>query len=152
MRRIFLKRLAFMTMALAGATGLLAAAPARAADQGNQVKVVYHLLEGNNQATRALGNIRNHLRAAPDDRIVVVTHGEGVRFLLEGARDRDGKPYDEAVAALAKQGVDFRVCRNTLTAHNIPENTVLPQASIVPSGVAEVARLQAREGFVYLRP
>ena len=27
-----------------------------------------------------------------------------------------------------------------------------PKAKIVPSGVAEVAKLQAREGFVYLRP
>jgi len=26
------------------------------------------------------------------------------------------------------------------------------EAKIVPSGVAEVAKLQAREGFVYLRP
>jgi len=26
------------------------------------------------------------------------------------------------------------------------------EAMIVPSGVAEVARLQAREGFVYLQP
>ena len=29
---------------------------------------------------------------------------------------------------------------------------VAMEAKIVPSGVAEVARLQAREGFVYLRP
>jgi len=29
---------------------------------------------------------------------------------------------------------------------------VLLAASIVPSGVAEVARLQAREGFVSLKP
>jgi hypothetical protein len=149
MRREFIKRIAAGMLALAGSAGMLAAVPARAAEQ---VKVVYHLLEGNNQASRALGNIRNHLRAAPDDKIVVVAHGEGVRFLLDGARDRDGKPFDEAVAALAKQGVEFRVCRNTLTAHDIPVDKVLPQASIVPSGVAEVARLQAKEGFVYLRP
>jgi intracellular sulfur oxidation DsrE/DsrF family protein len=29
---------------------------------------------------------------------------------------------------------------------------VVMEASVVPSGVAEVARLQAKEGFVYLRP
>ncbi|TCS37863.1 hypothetical protein EDC30_103155 [Paucimonas lemoignei] len=148
MRRDFLKRIALVALTVAGA-GLLTAAPAQAAEQ---VRVVYHLLEGNNQATRALGNIRNHLRAAPDDKIVVVAHGEGVRFLLQDARDREGKPFDEAVAALARQGVEFRVCRNTLMAHQIPEDKLLPQASLVPSGVAEIARLQAREGFVYLRP
>jgi hypothetical protein len=149
MRRLFIKRLAFGMLALAGGAGVLAAAPAQAAEQ---VKVVYHLLEGNNQAARALGNIRNHLRAAPEDKIVVVAHGEGVRFLLDGARDRDGKPFDEAVAALARQDVEFRVCRNTLMAHDIPVDKLLPQATLVPSGVAEIARLQAREGFVYLRP
>ncbi|RJG03059.1 DsrE family protein [Noviherbaspirillum sedimenti] len=149
MRREFTKRIAAGMLALAGGLGALAAVPAQAAEQ---VKVVYHLLEGNNQAVRALGNIRNHLRAAPEDRIVVVAHGEGIRFLIQGARDRDGKPFDEAVAALARQGVEFRVCRNTLTAHDIPVDQLLPQASLVPSGVAEIARLQAKEGFVYLRP
>ena len=29
---------------------------------------------------------------------------------------------------------------------------LLMEAKVVPSGVAEVAKLQAKEGFVYLRP
>jgi intracellular sulfur oxidation DsrE/DsrF family protein len=29
---------------------------------------------------------------------------------------------------------------------------VMMEAKVVPSGVAEVAKLQAKEGFVYLRP
>lgn len=116
------------------------------------VKVVYHLVDGIDQATRAMANIRNHLRAAPDTKIVVVANGDGIRFLLAGARERNGRPFDAQVNALAQQGVEFRVCRNTLTAHDIPESQVLPAAQLVPSGVVEVARLQAREGFVYLRP
>jgi intracellular sulfur oxidation DsrE/DsrF family protein len=143
MRRTLLKG---GLMALAAAA---LSAPAIAADQ---IKVVYHLSEGLDQASRALPNIRNHLQAEPNTKIVVVTHGEGIRFLLEGAKDRNGKPYDAAVAALASQGVEFKVCNNTLTAHNIPASRVLLEAKIVPSGVAEVARLQAKEGFVYLHP
>lgn len=149
MRRTFLKHFTVGILALAGSAGVPAVAQAQTA---GQVKVVYHLLEGNSQALRALGNIRNHLRAAPQDSIVVVAHGEGIRFLLKDAVDRDGKPFDAAVAALAERGVAFRVCRNTLAAHNVPAERLLPQASLVESGVAEVARLQAREGFVYLRP
>lgn len=149
MRRSFLLHIAAGMLALAGSAGLPAIAQVPPA---GQVKVVYHLLEGNNQALRALGNIRNHLRAAPQDRIIVVAHGEGIRFLLKGAVDREGRPFDEAVAALASRGVEFRVCRNTLTAHNEPFERLLPQARLVESGVAEVARLQAQEGFVYLRP
>jgi intracellular sulfur oxidation DsrE/DsrF family protein len=99
-----------------------------------------------------MANIRNHLRAEPDTKIVVVANGDGIRFLLAGARERNGKPFDAAVSALAGQGVEFRVCRNTLSAHGVPESQLLPEAKLVPSGVVEVARLQAREGFVYLRP
>lgn len=118
----------------------------------DQVKVVYHLMEGIDQASRAMSNIRNHLRADPEAKIVVVANGDGIRFLLAGAKERSGKPFDEAVAALAEKGVEFRVCGNTLAAHNVPVSQLLPQAKLVQSGVAEVARLQAKEGFVYLRP
>jgi hypothetical protein len=31
-------------------------------------------------------------------------------------------------------------------------SAVIPEATIVPSGVAEIGRLQAREGYVYLKP
>jgi len=116
------------------------------------VKVVYHLTEGIDQAARAMSNIRNHLRAEPETRIVVVANGDGVKFLLAGATERNGRPFDGAVAALAAQGVDFRLCSNTLTAHDVPVSKVLPGVKLVTSGVAEVARLQAREGFAYLRP
>lgn len=116
------------------------------------VKVIYHLSDGIDQATRAMANIRNHLRAEPDVKIVVVVNGEGIRFLLAGAKERNGRPFDAAVAALIEQGVEFRACNNTLTAHAIPASALLPGVKLVPSGVAEVARLQAREGFVYLRP
>lgn len=116
------------------------------------VKVVYHLSDGIDQAARALVNIRNHLRAEPDTQIVVVAAGEGIRFMLEGAEERSGKPFDAQVAALAKQGVEFKVCGNTLAAHEVPASRLLPQAKLVRAGVAEVARLQAKEGFVYLRP
>lgn len=139
MRRTILKLLA----------AAMLAGPAMAADP---VKVVYHLTEGIDQASRAMGNIRNHLRAEPDTKIVVVANGDGIKFLLAGARERNGKPFDAAVNALATQGVEFRVCSNTLTAHDIPVSQVLPEAKLVQSGVAEVARLQAREGFAYLRP
>lgn len=69
------------------------------------VKVVYHLTEGIDQASRAMGNIRNHLRAEPETKIVVVTNGDGVKFLLAGARERNGRPFDGAVASLVQQGV-----------------------------------------------
>lgn len=119
---------------------------------GDQIKVVYHIADGGDQAMRALGNIRNHLHADPDVKIIVVALADGIKFLLDGSKDRNGHPFNPEVTALAAQGVEFRVCNNTLTAHNIPASRVVAAAKIVPSGAAEVARLQAKEGFVYLRP
>ena len=132
------------------AAAVVACAGAAQAQDG--VKVVYHLMEGLPQATRAIGNIRNHLAAEPGTRIVVVTHGPGIDFLLDGAVDAQGRPYSGSVADLAGKGVQFEVCNNTLTVRNISKDKVAMEARIVPSGVAEVAKLQAKEGFVYLRP
>ena len=116
------------------------------------IKVVYHMSEGIPQASRAIQNIRNHLAADPTAKIVVVTHGLGIDFLLEGATNQMEQPFAGAVADLANKGVEFRVCNNTLVARKIDASKLVPEAKIVPSGVAEVAKLKAREGFVYLRP
>jgi intracellular sulfur oxidation DsrE/DsrF family protein len=117
-----------------------------------QVKVVYHLSEGIPQASRAVGNIRNHLAADPSAKIVVVAHGAGIDFLLDGAVNTQKQPFAGSISDLANKGVEFRVCNNTLVSRSIPADKVAMEAKIVPSGVAEVARLQAQEGFVYLHP
>jgi uncharacterized protein len=129
-----------------------ASTPVGATAASGQIKTVYHLTNGLEEATRGLGNIRNHLAADPTARITVVTNGSGIEFLLAGALDRNGNPYEVIVQDLKSKGVDFRVCNNTLVTRRIDPSKVIPEAVIVASGVAEAARLQAREGYVYLRP
>ena len=129
---------------------MVASAPSQAAD--DIIKTVYHLSEGIPQASRAVNNIRNHLAADPKAKIVVVTHGLGIDFLLQGATNQMEQPFAGAIADLASKGVEFSVCNNTLTSRKIEADKVVLEAKIVPSGVAEVAKLQAREGFVYLKP
>ncbi|OYU45578.1 MAG: hypothetical protein CFE44_06720 [Burkholderiales bacterium PBB4] len=116
------------------------------------VKVVYHVNSGIESATAALNNIQNHLNADPKAKIVVVTHGPGIDFLLQDAKDSKGREFSAAVSGLSSKGVEFRVCNNTLVSRNINPDKLLMETKIVPSGVAEVARLQAKEGFVYLKP
>jgi hypothetical protein len=128
-------------------SGLLACALSWA-----EIKVVYHLSEGIPQASRAIGNIRNHLAADPTAKIVVVTHGLGIDFLLEGATNQMDQPFSGSVSDLAAKGVEFRVCNNTLTSRKISKDKLLMETKVVPSGVSEVAKLQANEKFVYLRP
>ena len=117
-----------------------------------EIKVVYHLSEGIPQASRAIGNIRNHLNADPTAKIVVVSHGLGIDFLISGATNQLDQPFAGCVADLVNKGVEFRVCNNTLKARKISADKLLMEAKVVPSGVAEVAKLQANDKFVYLRP
>ncbi|QJR15078.1 DsrE family protein [Usitatibacter palustris] len=131
---------------------LATAAHAAIAGPNDPVKVVYHVNEAGDQATSAIRNIRNHLTADPTAKIVVVTHAGGVQFLLQDAKDKNNAPYDAQVQELVAKGVEFRVCKFTLERNKIDPKRVLEEAKLVPSGVAEVSRLQAREGYAYLKP
>jgi hypothetical protein len=99
-----------------------------------------------------MGNVRNHLNADPKAKIVVVGNGNGIEFMLDGAKDRNGNPFDATIQDLKAKGVEFRLCNNTLVTRKIDKSKVIPEVTIVESGVAEAARLQIREGFAYLRP
>jgi intracellular sulfur oxidation DsrE/DsrF family protein len=138
-------------VALAGAF-LMAFAVGVFAAPNDPVKVVYHFDSGLDQATKGLRNIKNHLDVDPTVKIVVVAHAQGVQFLLDGATNSTGNPFNIPVEELAKRGVEFRVCEITLKANNIDPKRLLPETKLVPSGVVEIGRLQAREGFVYLKP
>lgn len=127
--------------------GFVGAGAAQAAEE----KVVYHINDSEN-ATAALNNIKNHLNASPNAKIQVVTHGKGIDFLLDGAADKNGNPYNIAVEDLAAKGVGFNVCNNTLTSRKIDKAKVIPQGKIVPSGVAEIGKLQTYENYQYLKP
>ena len=131
------------------------AAPFNAAAQGEKpqpVRVVYHFSEGAEQASRGLEFIRNHLEADPAAQIVVVAHAAGVDFLMKGAKTAKGNEYRNAIEDLDLQGVQFRVCEITLRERGLRRSQFLPEVRFVPSGVAEIARLQSREGYSYLKP
>ena len=59
--------------------------------QAQDIKVVYHVNTDVNTASAILGNVRNHLNADPKVKITVVTHGPGIDFLLDGAKDNKGR-------------------------------------------------------------
>lgn len=133
---------------------LLAAALGMAAGAWAEDKVVYHINNAEAQATAGLRNIRNHLDVAPQTRIVVVTHAEGVQFLLEGAKDKKNPDidYGALVSALKARGVRFEVCEITLRGSNLKKEQFNMDAEFVPSGVARIGQLQAREGYAYIKP
>ncbi len=119
---------------------------------GDPVKVVYHVNQDIEQGTAAIRNIRNHLSVDPKAKIVVVTHAGGIDFLLKDAKDKNGNPFEVSVQDLVSKGVEFRVCNFTLLSRHIDPKQVIEEARIIPSGVAEVSRLQSQEGYAYLKP
>jgi intracellular sulfur oxidation DsrE/DsrF family protein len=119
-----------------------------------QDKVVYHIDNAEAQATKGLRNVRNHLDVAPETKITVVTHANGVDFLMEGAKDKANPNIDYAslVNALKARGVKFEVCEITLKNRNLTKNQFILDAEFTPSGVARIAQLQSREKFAYIKP
>jgi intracellular sulfur oxidation DsrE/DsrF family protein len=113
-------------------------------------RVVYHI-SSSAAPGAALRNVANHLNAAPHVKIVVVAHNDGVDFLLRGARDEAGQPVEPAVKRFLERGVEFRVCFNTLERRSLDAAALIPEARLVPSGIAEIGRLQAEEGYSYMR-
>ena len=137
-----------LTLAFCLVTALSAAAQT-AAD-----KVVYHIDNAVMQATKGLRNIRNHLDVAPETQIVVVTHADGVDFLMEGAKDKSNPnvDYGALVSALKARNVRFEICEITLRNRNLNKAQFSMDAEYTPSGVVRIGRLQAREGYAYIKP
>ena len=119
-----------------------------------QDQVVYHIDNAEAQATKGLRNVRNHLDVAPETKITVVTHANGVDFLMESAKDKTNPNIDYAslVNALKARGVKFEVCEITLKNRNLTKNQFILDAEFTPSGVARIAQLQSREKFAYIKP
>ena len=115
-------------------------------------RVVYHITTGLDTIAAALSNIQNHLSADPNVKIVVVTNGPGIDFLIADAKDSKGREFSGMVSDLASRGVEFKVCNNTLVTRNLDPDSLLMESKLVPSGVTEAARLQLREGFAYIKP
>ena len=143
---------ALAAAALLGTMGCSATGGVDAKSSIGPDKVVYHINDSGAQAANALRNIGNHLEVNPKAIIVVVTHAQGVDFLMDGAKDRNGNPYNVRVEELKRQGIRFDVCEITLRNRKLTRSQFIPESTFVPSGVAEITRLQQREGYAYLRP
>lgn len=162
---MFLIRISKATLGAAFAV-ILMAGLCQLAVAGNYSaqKVVHHINYDNPKAQAgALRNIQNHINAVGAENLDlrVVLHGKGLTLLLEpdqasSTKFKNGNATDEMsakISGLKDQGVTFNVCANTVRGEKIDVNAHLfdvSEAGIVPSGVAELAHLQAH-GFVYIK-
>lgn len=116
-------------------------------------KVIYHVDDAQVQGLKGLRNIRNHLDIAPNTKVTVVMHADGVDLVMEGAQDKKSKAeYAPLVAALVSRGVTFEVCEITLKNRNLKKEQFLLEANFTPSGVARITDLQNKHRFAYIKP
>jgi hypothetical protein len=126
----------------------LASALAMAGD-----KVVYHFDNSDAQATAGLRTLRNYMDTAPDTKIVAVAVGDGVYFLMDGAKDKKNPTieYGPLISDLVAKGVTFEVCELTLRAMNLKKDQFVMDAGFTPSGVVRIGQLQG-QGYGYIKP
>ena len=119
-------------------------------------KVVYHNggagPDGAAYFKRLLANLRNHVEAVGKAHVEirVVSLGDGVGLFQSAANDTE---LAGRIDALKGMGVRFLVCANTVRERKIDRTTLygVGEDDLVPSGVAELARLQGM-GFAYIHP
>lgn len=160
-----MKTITKLVLATLLVSSFLVAGQAGAGDYGKQ-KVVYHInYDTPKKQAGALRNIQNHINAVGAENLdlKVVLHGNGLALLLDPDSLTKLKKFKNAnaddkmtakVSDLKGQGVSFHVCANTVKGRKVDVESDLydvDEEDIVPSGVAEVAKLQAM-GYSYIKP
>ncbi len=153
-----------LAMALALGLGLTAATALAAADPmtdpppaGYYVfqKVVYQNDGGTADDRAAFDHLLRHIGAhiaAVDGKVEirVVSFGAGVKAFQQAKTDA---ALAASLDGLRAKGVRFLICRNTMRGMGVKPDDLygVKGEDVVPSGVAEIARLQGL-GYVYIRP
>ena len=110
------------------------------------LKIVFQLTSSDTLVHKALvKQIQNALTAAPNAKIEVVCHNNGIEFLT-AAKTK----FAQNITDLKAKGVEFAACENTLRERKIPKSEVVADAFFVPSGVIEVV-IKQDEGWAYLK-
>ncbi len=162
MKKHYLRYLSVIFVALS----ILASTNSFANERYGKQKVVYHINYDNpKKQAGALRNIQNHINAVGAENLdlKVVLHGNGLALLVNPDSLSKLKKFKHANATdkmaakidgLKDQGVSFNVCANTVRGRKVDLEDDLynvEKSDIVPSGVAEVARLQLL-GYAYIKP
>lgn len=109
-------------------------------------KVVIQLTNGDTLVHKGLvKQLRNIQRAAPNTKIEVVCHNEGISF-LHSAKSKQLA----AITELKNTGVDFVACENTMRDRNISRADLVAECRTVPAGMVEIINKQEK-GWAYVK-
>lgn len=114
--------------------------------QGKDHKVVFQFTLADSMQQKAFSNQLKNLRKHwPDAQVEVVAYNQGIDFLMT-KRTR----HHDIIAELKGKGVRFVVCQNTMNQRNIKADELIPEAEIVPAGIAEIVEKQ-EQGWSYIK-
>jgi intracellular sulfur oxidation DsrE/DsrF family protein len=107
-----------------------------------------------NLALNNAANVMEHYRGKGEDvEVEIVAYGPGLHMLRE-----DTSPVKDRIRRMASGSfpskITFAACNNTKQGMEKREGhpiTIIPQATIVPSGVVQLMELQ-EQGWSYVRP
>lgn len=138
-----------LEMALVSIFGVACSTPRLGAESPKTAthRVIFELTSDTPEAWEGvLNNVENVQKALGPTSIEVVAHGKGLALLEPssntGVLDR--------LKQSADAGVVFAACENTMKRQNLQKEDLVPFATTVDSGVAEVVRKQ-EAGWSYLR-
>jgi uncharacterized protein len=155
---LLLASLAAMPVLSSSACAQSSAAPSsrHQASAGEQHRVVIQVSENDprimNLALNNAENLRNFYEQAGETvQIEIVAYGPGLTMLRS-----DTSPVRDRLAGLVggRQAVTFSGCGNTLRTQSRQEGkeiSLLPEAHLVPTGIARIVQLQ-EQGWTYIRP
>ncbi|KTG10225.1 hypothetical protein AUR64_11615 [Haloprofundus marisrubri] len=112
------------------------------------MSTVFHFTGDVSQQEHALGNVSNLL--ADDtidlDDVVLLVNGSGFRLVLAEQTE-----HAEKLTELLDEGVSIRACENTMERFSATEDDLVDGVGTVPSGVGELTKLQAGDGYAYIK-
>lgn len=109
-------------------------------------KVVIQLTSGDTLVQKAvIKQITHLLDAAPNSKIEVVCHSNGISFLqLSLTKQADG------IRRLKARGVDFVACENSMRDRKLKREDLVAECRTVPVGVLEIIMKQEKH-WAYLK-
>lgn len=128
----------------------LALSPAIRSAASDEPGVVFQL-DSDTSMNRMLAQVARHHAFNPGIETRVILIGNGVKPALEGAKDANGGQYSAQMEQLMTSGIRVFACEATLNYYNLTEDDLASGVETVPSGVAALGRLQASEGWGYIK-
>lgn len=111
-----------------------------------KLKVVFHLTSNDTLVQKGMvKQLANFLVAAPNAKIEVVCHSNGISFLQTAVSKQGDK-----IRELKAKGIDFVACENTMRERKIKREELVSECRTVPSGVVEVV-LKQDMGWNYIK-